>query len=147
MISRISSFLLRHRNAALLTRSRVLCNPAIASRIPGATNARVSTQDMRTWHLAVVSIGLLGTVLLSLLTSIFSFSDVLDARLMHASSWTPPVPRYINIRGQNCTVIVICLLAYKAVPIHLQIETLHELTDASPNDRLRMLSSIRFILI
>ena len=67
MISRIPTFLLRHKRVVPLTRPRALCIPAVASRIEGAVNARASTQDMRIWRLAAVSIGLFGTVLLSLL--------------------------------------------------------------------------------
>src|SRR5712691_8363657 len=94
MISRVSSFMLRPSHTARLTRSRPLCIPAVASRTPPrATNARMSIQDTRTWCLTVVSIGLFGTVLLSLLTFIFFIlSDMLDLeeRKLHAASSTPP---------------------------------------------------------
>lgn len=70
MMSQFSAFLLRRRCVAPLSRSRMLCGPAVASRTPVATNARVSTQGTRTRHLMVISIGLLATVLLFLFTSI-----------------------------------------------------------------------------
>lgn len=62
MMSQFSTLLLRRRCVAPLTRSRMLCMPAVASRTSAATNARVSIQDTRVWHLTLVSIGLLSTV-------------------------------------------------------------------------------------
>jgi hypothetical protein len=63
MISQFSALLLRRRCVVPLTRSRMLCMPAVASRTPAMTKARVSIQDTRIWHLTVVSVGLLGMVL------------------------------------------------------------------------------------
>ena len=93
MISRVFPFLLRPRNVAPLTRSRALCIPAVAARTR-ATNARMSIQDMRTWHLTVASIGLFGTVLLSPLTLIFFFSSYY---------WT-----YLILIYGDCTLRVRC---------------------------------------
>lgn len=63
MISQFSALLLRRRCVAPLTRSQMLRMPAVASRTPGVTKARVSIEDTRIWHLTVVSLGLLSMVL------------------------------------------------------------------------------------
>jgi hypothetical protein len=63
MISQFSALLLRRRCVVPLTRSRMLCMPGVASRIPAVLKARVSIQDTRMWRLTVVSVGLLSMVL------------------------------------------------------------------------------------
>ena len=62
MMSQFSALLMRRRCVAPLKRSRMLRMPVVASRTSAATNARVSIQDTRVWHLTLVSIGLLSTV-------------------------------------------------------------------------------------
>jgi hypothetical protein len=89
MISQFSALLLRRRCVAQFMRSRMLCMPAVASRTPAVTKARVSIQDTRIWHLTVVSVGLLGMVLLILFFCLDIFhrifrSDLLDARYVRA---------------------------------------------------------------
>lgn len=65
MISQFSAFLLRSICVAPLTRSRMLSMPSLASRTHAAIKARVGTgtQDTRMWHLTIVTVGLLSTVL------------------------------------------------------------------------------------
>lgn len=128
MMSQFSAFLLRSRCVAPLTRSRMLSIPALASRTPVMTKARVGTQDTRTWHLTIVTVGLLSTVFRSLLASIFSFDPFDRTCSMHVTCSVPR--RCVRVCGHDDTSAVICLLYIDAVSIlqlkpHLSLLTNH----------------------